>query len=376
MHRHAWGPMFQVLGREAARQGGCRARTSLRFESPEFRLVPTPAYFCVTGLGVLLTFLPLLAGSVAVAGAIAAILIVLCNVQLARIWRVSQQRVRLGNRQDLLPAWPPTRAKFNATMWCIYLVPATLTMVALYLRRVSEAEPNWIAGKPLVNGWLVFAACLAMFGLWAALMAILGRTAPMFRIPELEGRYMSVTMTVQEKITQTTKPRRYRDPAQNWRATRNMAQATHLFGQMVVFFDVEHKTELWKKSLRSLLWYYTPATLPLVIQVLLPIMVLNAGAGPDASPMFQVDKTTLGLCAVLWACWTMCILVLLAKHDFGDSLYDSQAAAMTDVDVIQLGDAARLQELRSHLSGQGLAIKEVWVLVVTPMLMGYLGLFP
>ncbi|MDB5870656.1 MAG: hypothetical protein JWQ07_98 [Ramlibacter sp.] len=369
------GTMFRVFGTESEPHEWLTSvtasskRTSF-FIDPKFRLRPTPTYFACVGLGVVITAIPLLARTTYL-GMVIGLLLLLCAVlHIVAIADIGWSRVRLGNQTQLLLSVPSLQAKRHAAIWLFCLLPASAIALLMSFRGVAH-----IPGR---LGPIQFGPAAPMLGcllVWAGFCLIWTRFSPSFRLPELEGAYRSVSQTVKEKITQTTR-RMAGEPVRNWRAARNIAQEFHLYGLAGGLFRSDIEGAVWKRGIRAFIWYYAPVTLPLAILLALPI--LNLLPFPALMPASQVpERFELALAAVTWASWSMPFFIVVTESDFGGkTIHDPDLRPTSDVDVFALGEEENRKVLREYMSESGLLALQVLVLAITPMLFSYFGLFP
>ena len=378
-------PMFRVVGQERRPSRGeatCQSDSVSSRQSawadPEFRLVPTQRYYGLVTCGVLFTIAPLLARSIPM-GMLASLELVFCaSFFLLYLWRVDQLRERLGNRADLVFAIPFSSDKRQAATWLLTVIPVATIALGFTLRTAMNLTDDWRFWEVEIGKALPIALPIGCLLCWAGFCFIWTSISPSFKLPELEGAYRSVSQTVKEKIKQTTKSESFA-PVSTWRFANNIAQDTHLYGQAVALFSVDVPGVTWKRSLRALIWYYGPVTVPCLILILTPLLVLVLQSGLDDSctiVLLVPERFELALAALAWACWSMAFFIVFSEKDFGSGTAASTDRAASDVDVFQLGEMENRRVLREYVSDRGQLAMQILVLAITPMLMGYFGLFP
>lgn len=374
------GPMFRVVGKETpSNENATGAHTkscgSVTFVNPQFRLEPTPTYFGLVSLGVLITAIPLLARTTYL-GILIGLLLFLCAIwHIVGVFQIGRMRVLLGNESQLLISVPSLKEKRYAAIWLLCLLTTSAIALLLSIQNAEYSHGKMINRVQLESVVPVFGCFL----LWAVFSVIWTKNSPSFRLPELEGTYTSVSQTVKEKITKTTKLRAG-EPVRNWRVVRNISQEVHFYGQAACLFRSDVEGPAWRHSIRALIWYYAPVTLPLAILIVLPILYLNPQLLPFSTWLSASkipERFELGLATIAWASWSMPFFIVATERDFAETIGDdNDRRPTTDVQLFPLGEEENRRLLQEHVSGNGRLAFQVLVLALMPALFSYFGLFP
>lgn len=379
-----WLPMFLVVGKETNPTTSELVDQPVSnftpyWQNPRFTLEPTNRFYSLVGLSAIATMVPLLARSLLMGLMVTIVLGLLGAASICRIWSFEKLRAKLGNRVDLALAAPYTHDKRQAATWLLCIVVVGVIAAFLTARGLLARPAEMKVWEVRVGDAIPLAVPMVCLIFWYGFSKIWTRYSPGFRLPELEGAYRNVSETVKEKITVTTKSKS-RVPASVWRNARNVAQEAHLYGQAVAFFSVDAAGAAWKKSLRALLWYYAPVTVPCLILFATPplMLVLNAMIGEACSFSIHVaERHELALAALAWASWSTAFFIVLSEREYGNrAVLRTNDLVMTDADIFQFGAHENRWVLHTYISGQGQAVLQLLVLAIMPLLMGYMGLFP
>lgn len=386
-------PLFRVVGKERSQQ---KVKPNRRLYDPQFSLVPTWTFYFYVGCGIVITSIPLLSRTLWLALLASTLLFVCCGIIICQLWNIERLLHRLGNRQDLLRAVPHTHIKRRLSLWLLCAFPVAcieaglfitglgkrsnavidLSSPSQFLHAYANEQSIWYEGSAL--GLLILLGSI----LWGCFSAAWMKYSPTFRLPELEGEYQTIGETAKEKVTQTTN-KDITAPMATWRRTRNIAQQTHLAGIATAFFSVNIEGAVWKRSLRPFIWYFAPISVPLVMLLVLPQLVLaqkffaNLCVSHLCIDFLVPERYEFALAAVAWALWSSCAFVFLSEKDFGNQNADDFTKILArDVDVFYLGHKANSMVLKNYLADRGQAIMQILVLALLPMLLTYFGLFP
>lgn len=281
--------------------------------------------------------------------------------------------------------------KRQAALWLLCVFPIAVIELLLCLVGFNKAA-NWMNTSTEPSHWLaghldpksiwhmdsgLGVPILLCILFWAIFSHIWIRYSPSFRLSELEGRYRAFGETFKEKVTHATRSKSV-VTAQTWRVGNNVAQQIHLFGHAIAFFSVHIEGAVWKRSLRALVWYYAPISVPFVILMVLPILVLAQGLFAYMNiPFSTPERYEFALSTVAWASWSICTFIFISERDFGNrDAYDMEPRPVVDVDVLELGDDAKRQVLKQYLADRGQVVMHILILALMPMLLTYFGLYP
>lgn len=354
-------PMFRVQGRERTHP---ERTIAFEFTDPEFRLVPTASFYRCVICGVAVTLAPMMSRCKIAGYALAAFLAVAAISQLLHCLSLRAERDRLGLRSRFLPSGDALR---HSTVSVGCLLP---TSILCFLAAGGSTATTTAA---LATLWPVVPA-VALMSIWIVGAWWWMCSSRAFQVHELESAYRSVSHTIREKITQTTRMA-HPAPAQSWRSMPNMAHEVHLFGLSASLFQTESGGLVWKKGLRALLWYYAPVSVPLAILILLPPTYIALAS--IASELEAPYKHELAMATLAWVSWAMPYVLIRSEIDFTSVRRREEGSpARSEVDVFSLGHADNRRVLSQYITGSGLVAMEAVVAVLAPSLMGYIDLFP
>lgn len=286
---------------------------------------------------------------------------------LWRSWSLVQRSSEMSGLIDWFQFTPYARARARTNVW---LPCATIALFAACISLAENLQERMDAPARMYDHWQVTGTGAAIVALYLLVYFFPKSTA--LYLPALDAWYHDRPSSVRPVIDDSTRrPSPY--PTRTWRTISDMSSEVLSAGTALALFREDDDRPIWRRSTSSVVWYFAPVLIPLVVLFATPL-VFNVWRGSPG--MDNTSKLMLGVASFVWAAWSVAYFVAFGERDFmsylrRSALQPREALANTFAFPNKMTRRVAAQ----FFDGQGATAFQFLSFVIVPAYAGYLGLF-